>query len=272
MPILNTTQIITLTAGGGTENLDVLGQPSLYVVQGTATLTSNWTIQPTGTPLQGTEFVFRYEANIDLDGNTITVFGTTMPETVVDKSHNISAYWDGANWEVNFTPDLDEAGSIPLSVVQGNGWSTIPAVTEVMLNGDNSPTIENSIQAEGTTQSKLYYKVNPNSKTLNISGVVDVVNIDETAVSGTLSVIVLNFLSGITTNLGSFLNIPILAEYQISGTAEANSGASSPSFKAGYLQKGGTFAPLNLVIPSANLGTSVTARYSAYIDITIQYS
>lgn len=117
MPIYNNTQIITLTAGGGTENLDVYSPSNLYIIKGVATLTSNWTIQSSGTPVQGLQYDFKYEAEIDLDGNTITIFGKTLPATLADKTHEITAYYDGVDWEVNFKVDVDENGSLPAEIL-----------------------------------------------------------------------------------------------------------------------------------------------------------
>jgi hypothetical protein len=119
MPITNNSQIITLTAGGGTQNLPTISPATLYIVQGTTTLTSNWTIQSSGTAVVGMQYNIKYEATIALDGNTITVFGTTMPSTLVDKSCEITAYYDGTDWEVNFILDLNENGAIPITVIEG---------------------------------------------------------------------------------------------------------------------------------------------------------
>lgn len=274
MPIIHSTETITLTAGGGTVNLDVLGQSTLYLIEGTATLTSNWTIQPTGTVNQYLEYRFKYQANIDLDGNTITIFGETLPTHLSDKSHEITATWNGSGWDVDFIPDISEDDVLLSSNIAGEGWKVLPTSSEVMENGDDSPIVVNSVQTEGTTQSKLYYKCDPYSKTVQIAGVVDVVSIDETAVSGSLSVSVIQFTTpdNVTSALGLYLNIPLVVEYQTSGTTANQSGALSPTFKAGYLQKAGTFAAVNFVVPSANLGSSTTARYSAYINITVPYT
>ena len=271
MPIINLTQTITLTAGGGTVSLPTTSPLDLYIITGTATLTSNWTIQPTGTAVLGTEYRFRYEATIDLDGNDITVFGVTLPINLQDKTHEISTYFNGVSWEVNFLVDVNEPGSVPLTSLEGNGWKVIPSSVETMINKDDSPVIENSVQLEGTTQSKLYYKCDPNSKAVDICGIVDVVSVDETAVTGTLSVQIMRFNSGNTNNLGLFLNVPITVEYQTTGTTSNQSGASSPTFKSGYIQKQGASTTVSLIVPNANLGTSTTARYSAYVNFKIIY-
>lgn len=108
MPTIDIIQEIELTAGGGTENLDVVSSVSLYIITGTATLTSNWTIQPLGTPVLGLKYEFKYQADIDLDGNDITIFGKTLPPHLADKKMQITAYYEGTNWEVDFLVDVKE--------------------------------------------------------------------------------------------------------------------------------------------------------------------
>ena len=117
MPIIHSTEEITLTAGGGTLNLDTTLPVRFYIVKGTATLTSNWTIQPSGTAVEGMVYEFKYEADINLNGNTITLFGTAIPETLVDKTHQITAYYDGSDWQVNFALNVDENGSLPKEII-----------------------------------------------------------------------------------------------------------------------------------------------------------
>jgi hypothetical protein len=78
MPSLNTIQEIILTAGGGTVNLPTLSPVTSYIIQGVATLTSNWTIQPSGTAFVGMQYIFKISkySNINLNGNNLTVFST----------------------------------------------------------------------------------------------------------------------------------------------------------------------------------------------------
>ena len=93
----------------------------MYIIDGAATLSSNSTIQSIGTPILGTTFRFNYIANIDLNGYTITIFGETMPSTLADKSHSISATWNGSSWDVTFQASMDENASIPKEAVEENG-------------------------------------------------------------------------------------------------------------------------------------------------------
>lgn len=112
MPILNTIHTEILTSGGGTINWDTILPIQLYIIKGTATLTSNWTIQPQGVVSEGMVYNIKWEANIDLNGNTITIFGKPLPELLSNKTHEIICYYDGTDWEVNFIIDAEEDGSI----------------------------------------------------------------------------------------------------------------------------------------------------------------
>lgn len=184
MPILNTTHTITLTAGGGTENLPMTSQATLYIITGTATLTSNWTIQPSGTAILGAEYRFRYQANIDLDGNDITIFGVTLPTNLADKTHEISCYYNGSAWEVNFQIDVDEDGSIPDSLLQNMEYNSV-TVSHTMANGQASPSIASNLGAPYGTlgiSSDLRVRALPNSNILEVIGSFAINSVDETSV------------------------------------------------------------------------------------------
>jgi len=92
---------LALTAGGGTYNLNASDPASLYVVSGSATLASSWTIAAAGTPYEGQLLKVRYLADIDLDGNNITVFGTALTQAQAKSILDISALYNGATWEVS---------------------------------------------------------------------------------------------------------------------------------------------------------------------------
>ncbi len=177
MPVQESIQIITLTAGGGTESLPTNSLSTLYVIQGAATLTSNWTIQPTGAVFAGLMYNFKYEAEIDLNGNTITIFGKTLPTTLADKTHEITAYYDGVDWEVNFKVDVSEPRSIPNSAVEMRDIS-FKGVTpsHTMDNGLPSPTIV----ANPNLTTDLLVRALEGNNTLEVIGSFSVTNIDET--------------------------------------------------------------------------------------------
>lgn len=112
MSHLNTTYT-ELTAGGGTVNIDVQGSSAKTILysSGAVTLTSNWTIQPTNTPtdLKGMESIIEYEANLDFNGNTLTIYGTVVPASLQAVKFTAHCLYDGSAWKVKFKPDF--AGS-----------------------------------------------------------------------------------------------------------------------------------------------------------------
>lgn len=106
MPIYNGVYTQTITAGGGTVNLDV-SQSTItrYIFDGTATLSSSWTIQSTGTPVAGMEFDIRWQAVVTLNGNNVTIFGTALTDEEALQDLQISCYYNGSAWDVDIVPD-----------------------------------------------------------------------------------------------------------------------------------------------------------------------
>ncbi len=98
-----------LTAGGGTINFSVDDYVDIYRLysSGAVTLTSNYTIQASGTPAKGMEYTFRYEANLDFNGNTLTIFGATVPTDLEAINSTITATYDGSAWVVRILPDFE---------------------------------------------------------------------------------------------------------------------------------------------------------------------
>jgi len=121
MPKYPKTQVDILTAGGGTLNYSLTSPSELYIIKTAApvTLTSNWTIQPQGIPApsQRVSYDIRYEADITLNGSSVTIFGHSLTESLVNKNSNISCYWNGATWEVNVLPDVLENNVIPYTSI-----------------------------------------------------------------------------------------------------------------------------------------------------------
>lgn len=284
MPIITTPSIITLTAGGGTVNLDIAEPVDIYFIRGTATLTSNWTIQSSNVnslPLiAGVLYNFKYEADITLDGNTITIFGQTLPPHVADKNMRITAYYNGSVWIVEFIPDVNQNNIIDYNNLLENGFKLLPTVTtgngfgeeETMLNGDPSPVVVNTPQSGYTPISKLYYKAEPFLKTVHIVGYIFVEDVNETTI-GSLQAFVMSssFMGGSlgTSNLGQYINFPLKVEYSTSSNETGSLAVNS--FIDGYLQKNSASTAFTFKINSDQLGNSTAASYRAYVNITIPY-
>ena len=70
----------TVPAGGGTVSLNPALHKGFQVFNsgaGTITLTSDYTITSTGTPVEGDEFYVLWSGTVYPNGNTVTIFGET---------------------------------------------------------------------------------------------------------------------------------------------------------------------------------------------------
>jgi hypothetical protein len=107
MPIYNQVQTETITNGGGTFNLACGNSTTTrYVFSGTATLSSNWTIQPTGTPLQGMEFDIRWQSACTIGANSVTIFGTALTADQALNDLIITCYYNGSAWDVDINENI----------------------------------------------------------------------------------------------------------------------------------------------------------------------
>ena len=261
MPINNNIQEIILTAGGGTENLAVSTPITLYIIKGTATLTSNWTIQPSGLPTIGTQFNFKYEAGINANGNTITVFGNTMPIELYTKTHEIRAYWNGTTWEVDFLADVSEEGIISESTVYTNQlyyldafinqYTTPPAGIDYLTMSNDLGTGSYDL-----TNSNLKTIHDAYRRTIHIVGSFNITGINETLIDedtkytiATSSYLVGN---GNYEFVGHLNNDEIVTPIRIF-TNDGNTGNIKIQFAEGSIL------------------TNISATYKIYINLKIPY-
>lgn len=270
MPVINSIEELALTAGGGTKNLLTSSGVSLYIITGTTTLTSSWTIQPSGTPSIGMTYSFLYKASIDLGTSNITIFGETLPTNLADKEFRAESIWNGTAWVTSFLPDVSEDNIIPLTSIEKNDYRLIPAISEVMINGDNSPTITNAVQGEGTTDCELYYKVDPNEKVIKIIGRIRVTDVDETTVSGSLKVDIMEWVGhSFEPSLGSSaaFRIPVQLNY-----IPSSNPVDPTSVIGAYIEKYPTFNDITLIVPSGTLGTDTDADFKGLVNLELKYS
>lgn len=269
MPINNNVHIETLTAGGGTANWSMSSLATLYVIQGTATLTSSWTIQPQGLPVLGTIFKIKYEAAINLSGNTITIFGQAMPETLVTKTHEITCYYDGVDWEVNFIPDIMETESIPYdNIAPGDVEFTNVLTSHTTANGNNSPVLSFPIGLDtpGHLNSRIFVRDIKNENCLEVMGSCRMTGVDETT----------PFLAG--SDL-LFLQTDFLGIYnthQFRGTGLIKT-PTTVHYVGLEIECGGT-SPMNadndkikFKLTSDMLGVSTSAQYDFIFNFKIPY-
>src|SRR5688572_27556452 len=143
MATFNQVYTYTITAGGGTVNLDVTDNTTnIYVFSGTSTLIGNWVIQPTGSPTQGTEFDIRWQAPTTIGANSVTIFGTALTAAQALADLQISCYYNGSSWDVDIqedgVQDIWEAGTGSNSAKLVNGGTSTASATGAINAGTNN--------------------------------------------------------------------------------------------------------------------------------------
>ena len=103
-------QIIVDGVGAPSALLPVEDSAEVYriLTSGPTTMTTNLAICATGTPTKMMEYNFRYEGNLDFNGNNFTVFGAVIPSILQNKQWNLTATYDGAAWVVRVLPDFEQ--------------------------------------------------------------------------------------------------------------------------------------------------------------------
>lgn len=116
-------KILDLTAGGGTENIPAYNPFAYTLLLSTATFTSSWTIQGSGTPKQGMREIFVYRGAADFDGNTLTIYGKVVPAHLEAKPWVAVVTYNGSSWDVTITADtvdtqtIDAAALVDVSIL-----------------------------------------------------------------------------------------------------------------------------------------------------------
>lgn len=157
----------TLTAGGGTINLgspvdsledSVLYSAQLYYINGSATLGASYTIQQSGTMLQGLVYKVIYNATMTLAGNTITIFGVSLTADQAQSKCVITAYYNGSAIVTNISQSDDTKitfndGVTTTALTAGGGTITLTPKTDksyLYLNGSATLAANWAVTGAGT--------------------------------------------------------------------------------------------------------------------------
>ena len=124
--------IQTITAlSSGTLNVNVSKVPTSLIdtasvvrVIGTVTLSGNLNISPTGTPSKNTAIKILWEASVTPSGNSVIVFGETVPDELVARNFVAECIYNGAAWVVNILPDFAGVGIIGEDRLAANSVTT----------------------------------------------------------------------------------------------------------------------------------------------------
>ena len=82
------------------------------IITGTVTLVGGLVVSPSGTPTTGQRVVVTWNASVTPSGNTITIFGETVPTELAARNFVAECLWDGTAWVVNILPDFAGVGIV----------------------------------------------------------------------------------------------------------------------------------------------------------------
>lgn len=138
MPFLKIQQNIPITSSGGSFDLDVNATTEIYNITGAATMASNVTIAPLGTPLSGLTYVFNYKAVLDITTNStsITIFGQTLTAAQALNSQVIICSYNGSSWDVDIQSSFDDSNIISTANIQ-NGAITSSKIASGAIGTSN---------------------------------------------------------------------------------------------------------------------------------------
>lgn len=127
--------------------LDSLDRPSIYILNGGITLTTNVDISlASATVIEGTEIVVYYKGSVIVDGNVLTLFGTNISDYALQEI-KIDCIYIGGSWNYTFsnyntfelTPD-----SISTAQIQDDAITT-----DKVIDGAISPSkLQNPYEVE----------------------------------------------------------------------------------------------------------------------------
>lgn len=120
------TTVIEITAGGGTIDLnDYAGtQLFVFVTTGAVSLTSNLTIQDTGTNVEGQVWEILWKPNLDLNGNTLTIFGQAISAVQASKRGAMTVTYSDGGLSLESFVDNTETEWIPTGALVDEAVTT----------------------------------------------------------------------------------------------------------------------------------------------------
>lgn len=94
-------QTINIDFSGGIFNIPDLPTDAVSVIDGTGTLTNDFSIVATGTLYEGRNHQFQVKCSVTKDDNAFNIFGVDISEDNLQREGNIIAVYNGATWDVN---------------------------------------------------------------------------------------------------------------------------------------------------------------------------
>jgi hypothetical protein len=121
------------------------------VIGGSATLVGSLSISPSGTPKKGSKNIVVWNASATLSGNTITIFGETVPDELAATNFVAECVYDGAAWVVNILPDFAGTGIIAGKLLAADSISTTKIIDDAVTNAKLANISRGSVKVGGAS-------------------------------------------------------------------------------------------------------------------------
>jgi hypothetical protein len=99
-------QTITINFSGGTYSLvSIKGEQVDFTIEGTGSLSANYTISTAETLYIGKTFKLYFKGDVTKGAFNFNVLGTLLTETQLKRESTIEAVYNGTSWDLNITPN-----------------------------------------------------------------------------------------------------------------------------------------------------------------------
>ena len=117
------------------------------IIAGTVTLSGGLVVSPSGTPVTGQRVVITWNASVTPSGNTITIFGETVPTELAARNFVAECLWDGTGgpWVVNILPDFAGVGIVAADRIAANAVTTAKIADDAVTLAKVQDVAANSV-------------------------------------------------------------------------------------------------------------------------------
>jgi len=140
-------ETININFSGGTETIELL--VGNYLIQGSGTLSSNFTITA-GSPLFiGRKHILFFKGNVTRASYNFNVLGTNLTDLQLSRKSTIEAVYNGTTWDLNVYINTVSDDWVASSIA--GTWQNIPYDNGDIINAPSaSGTYTNTAGTEGT--------------------------------------------------------------------------------------------------------------------------
>jgi hypothetical protein len=138
------------------------------IIAGTVTLTGGLVVSPSGTPTTGQRVVITWNAYATPSGNTITIFGETVPTELAARNFVAECLWDGTGgpWVVNILPDFAGVGIVDSDRLAADSVTTAKIEDDAVTLAKMAPLTKGNLIVGNSSNAPTALDIGVDSKIL----------------------------------------------------------------------------------------------------------